>query len=807
MKTHKVESMKGRAIARTDTNGDPCQTVQEHLVNVAELATKMAAKIGMPTFGTLLGLLHDFGKFGHLFQDYILDGRIAQQGKVDHSTAGAQYVWRLFENGAPLSRGAGQILALCIASHHGGLIDCLSPQGEPVFLRRMAKPEDKTCLQEVLRQVEPEVRVRLDDLFESDAAKDEMKTMLGSIRKSGSPGLINSFRLGLVTRFLYSALVDADRLDAAGRQIASPVQWEPLVKLLEDHIATFKADTPVNKVRAEVAQACLEHAHRPKGLYRLTVPTGGGKTLASLRFALHHAARHDFDRVFYIIPYTSIIDQNARVARDILEKGTSPGSIVLEHHSNLTEDKDTDEARLLAENWDSPIVFTTFVQFLDSFFQAGTRAARRLHNLANAVIVFDEVQTLPLKTVHLFNNAINFLTENCSSSVIFCTATQPLLDGVEEKLGAASFIGSKDIELAPPHLNLFNRLRRVEVCDLRRPEKWSVEEIGDLLMEESQETRTVLSITNTKANALKLYNYCAQRMDNVFHLSTHMCPAHRMDVLERIKLFLQPECSEPMICVSTQLIEAGVDIDFGSVVRFLAGLDSIAQAAGRCNRHGSRPLGKVSIINPRDENLTRLHDIKIGSEISERIFREFHKNPGKFDNDMLSQELMNSYYRYYFYERADEMLYSAPKGLFDRDETLLSLLATNYSSFNAVSSVKNNGIDRMLLKQSFGSAGKAFEVIDSNTTGVIVPYGEGEDLISMLCSEFFDFEEKRKLLRKAQQYSVNLYQNEFLKLSKIPGALHTIHEDSGIYSLNPKFYSEHIGVVFEGSGTMPFYCS
>lgn len=520
--------------------------------------------------------------------------------------------------------------------------------------------------------------------------------------------------------------------------------------------------------------------------------------MASLRFALHHAKHHQMKRIIYVIPYTSIIDQNAAFVRSIFENDEDRTKvcykqIVLEHHSNLTPERDTWQSKLLAENWDAPIVFTTAVQFLETLFAAGTRGARRIHQLANAVIIFDEVQTIPIRSVHLFNNAINFLSGQCGSTVLFCTATQPLLNEVDAQKGAVKL--SKSYEIMPNVKDLFQDLRRVEVIDIRKKGGWTKEEIVVCVLHELSRTGSVLVIVNTKAAAQEIFKRCRNEKKPVFHLSTNMCPAHRMDVLNEVKKYLNPQNAKPVICVSTQLIEAGVDIDFGSVIRYMAGLDSIAQAAGRCNRNGLRSNGRVLIVNPVDENLDKLPDIRIAREKTERVLEEFRNDPAAFNHDLLSPEAMRRYYQYYFFERAHEMAYPVFPRNIGRNDTILSLLSTNSLSVEAYKRTFLKA-PPLYLRQSFKTAAEAFSAINAPTEGIIVPYGEeGERIIGGLCAAF-EVRKRFDLLKQAQRYSVNLFPNVIKKLSELK-YIYEVQEESGIMYLDSRYYSAAFGVSLE----------
>ena len=450
--------------------------------------------------------------------------------------------------------------------------------------------------------------------------------------------------------------------DAKLRYLGNYPDWQKLIDCFEQ--MSFEIKNEIDQKRCKISSSCRQRASDKQGLYYLTVPTGGGKTFSSLRFALHHAKRHKLDRIIYVIPYTSIIDQNAsevaKIFNDIAKE------IVLEHHSNLVPEKDTWRNRVLSENWDAPIVFTTSVQLLETLFAGGTRSARRMHQLAKSVIIFDEIQTLPIKTVHMFNNAINFLINICSSTVIFCTATQPLLHGVEPSKGAAPYSDAMEIVDYPP---LFDALKRVVVQDCLKSGGWTEEDLTERVKVLLHDKGSVLVVTNTKTNAKRLYESFNSLTENVFHLSTNMCPKHRKEILGKVLECLDPLDSKSVVCVSTQLIEAGVDVDFGAVIRCLAGLDSIAQAAGRCNRNGRhKDLGIVQIVNLCKENLDKLPEIREAQDVTLRILNEYKNNPAAFDKDIIGYKAMKRFYEYFFYKRAHEMSYPVSRNILGRDD-------------------------------------------------------------------------------------------------------------------------------------------
>lgn len=810
--------MKKEFIAHVRKKDKKQQTLWTHLAEVSARTGIFANKIGLRECGELIGLLHDAGKASKEFADYLgsavgiidpdkddyVDAE-SQKGKIDHSTAGAQLIYRNLSAKGDEGTLAGQILSLCIASHHGlGMIDCLSPDGKDDFTRRIMKSDEKTHTNEVWSNLEIHQKQKIEELLADARLVKNLIYIFKTLREQNDSQETLVFKFGLIVRFLFSCLIDGDRISTADFEFPSNNKlrnsrkypsWEILIERLNRKKFTNVND--VDTLRNKVSQECFNFSKEPKGLYQLTVPTGGGKTFASLRFAINHAKHHTMDRIFYVIPYTSIIDQNAEEIRKILEEKDGTGKyfddVILEHHSNLTPEEETKRQNLFSENWDAPIVFTTQVQFLEALFSAGTRGARRMHQLANAVIIFDEVQTIPVRCVHLFNMAVRFLVQGCGSTALLCTATQPLLDDVEPKQRSLTVL--PDQQMVGDIKTLFKKLKRVTVNDERKIGGWTESEIAELATSEMDEHKSILIIVNTKSSAQSLFEQLREfKLAKIYHLSTNMCPAHRMKVLDEIKDRLKND--KPTICISTQLIEAGVDIDFGTVIRYLAGLDSIAQAAGRCNRHGLRPTGNVYIVNPENENISKLEDIRIGKENSDRVLNEYKENPEYFDSDILSPSAMKRYYEYYFYQRKDIMNYPvSSKSVVRREDNLFNLLSTNTQSIQEYRRTHNTPL-ALPLKQSFQSAAKAFRAIDSPARGIIVPYGEeGKKIINELCSSV-DIEIQYRLLKKAQRISVNVFPRTFEELSN-SGAIHEAQQGTGVYYLDEQYYSDEIGLSTE----------
>ncbi len=802
-------------IARVRTTDNATQSLVDHLKGVADRTSRYARKLRLSHSGYIAGILHDVGKHSTAFARYICasagigddqPGGVATS-RVDHSTSGAQLAVDLLSGNSAGNRIAAESVALIVASHHSraGLLDVLLPNSTSstnasALGARLDRDAATTHIAEVREGLDSEIRQLLEDDRLALRAAEEWERIRQALElvTETKPRLM---MLGLVVRFLYSCLIDADRTDSA--HFEDPQRRDAvfdgaypsfgaLIEPVEQRIRSFPQNSRLHRIRAGVAGACLEAASRKPGLFYLSVPTGGGKTLSGLRFALHHARRHDLDRVFFVLPYTSIIDQNAEVVRRLYSEMSIDGrEPVLEHHSNLAPQEATDEARLMAENWDAPIIFTTMVQFLDAFFAAGTQAPRRLHRLAKAVVIFDEIQALPIKVTHMFNNAVRFLTEIAGSTVVLSTATQPLLHAVDGSKGAVphdpgdstcSMVSTAEINFAP--------LRRTRIIDKTSRAGMSYSELAALAEHTlGLECPSVLIVVNTKRSALETYRALQELGSHteIFHLSTSMCPAHRKDVLQSIESSLHRR--SPVICVSTQLIEAGVDLDFGTVVRALAGLDSIAQAAGRCNRHAVRATGSVYVVNVAEEKLGNLHDIRDGVDATTRVLHEFRRNPAAFDHDLLSSQAMQRYYRYYFHLRSHLMDYpiSSESGL-GRDDSILELLSTNGKSKEQFQRVGGRTL-RFILPQSFATAAKHFAAIETNTRGVLVQYGqEARDVISALGDSYAP-SRLRELWRAAQQYTVNLPTSRFEELTE-SRTFPEVRPGLGIHYAPPNYYCE-----------------
>ncbi len=706
--------------AHISADGLRRQTVAEHLEGTAALCRTFAGAFGAEADGELAGLAHDLGKCTEGFQDRLLRGG----PKVDHATAGAIFCFR-----------NALLAAICIAGHHSGLQDFgnwkLDRAGDATFCGRLKGGVDAHYLE---RCGESGVKI--------------------STEPRPAPPVKDNLQASFWTRMLYSCLVDADFLDTEAfmngdRGRGGYDDMQTLLARLEAYIAPWQnPKTELNRLRCEILNTCLDSGRKAKGLYTLTVPTGGGKTVASLAFALRHAVAHGMNRVIYVIPYTSIIEQNAEVFQRILGAGN-----VLEHHSgvqfDLSDGAPSEEVRraLAAENWDMPVVVTTAVQLFESLYASRSSKCRKLHNLANSVIIFDEAQMLPLPQLRPCVAAMASLTEQFHSTVVLCTATQPSLDDLLHTYAP----GCPITELCPQTAVLYDKFRRVR---FRQAGTRTDAELADALSGQEQ----VLCIVNSRKAAQTVFARLPQ--EGSFHLSTLMVPAQRQALLAEIRTRLKEGL--PCRVVSTSLIEAGVDVDFPAVYRELAGLDSVLQAAGRCNREGKRPAAEsIVTIFERTELPPVLFRTAVGAA---REALAGDRDPG-------APETMDRYFH-----------------------SLRDLTGSAIDKYGVVNAFEK-GIAGCGLP--FRTVAEKFHFIDQNTHTVYVPFGDGKALLEQLRVQGGT----RELYRKLGRYAVSVYDQHFQALYA-SGALLTARDvpaldpDSAILS-DLTLYSETMGLSLE----------
>ena len=780
------------------------QPMGAHLLRVGNLMKEDAARIGLSSLAYLIGVLHDLGKCSKDFADYLdwchkHPEDNSQKGTVDHSSAGGQFLMQRYGRRGDSALLTVHIAALVIFSHHTGLMNYLGEDGVSDFLRRMEKQKvPEVDLSYYFTHVLSEADI--DKLFEEAVCEfSALDVKIISYAAEGSE--MYYFVWGMVHKLLLSMLVDADRLDSAEFELERPLTdewdtaeiWADFSDKLEQKLTGFsippepKAEK-IARLRQKISDDCLESGDKPPGIFRLCVPTGGGKTLASMRFALRHAQKYNKKRIVVVIPYTSIIDQNVKEIRDIFHMDDA----ILEHHSNvMTEDngEDTesmDFRRILTERWDVPVIFTTQVQFLNTLFAGDNSSLRRLRALEDSIVIFDEIQTLPVRCTYLFNAAMNFLKTFSRVTAVLCTATQPPLEQLKFPIEI-----SNHADLTSDTAEVFEGFRRVQVENHCEDGGSSVDEIAGEIVHAAEEIGDVLCIVNLTAQARSLCEAVSERTQiseqdiHVVHLSTKMCPAHRKAVLRTVREALDARRKYPeqrLICISTQLIEAGVDVSFPVVYRALAGFSSIAQAAGRCNRHGEMERGIVRLFSFVNENISRLVDIQQGKKIALDML--YHAEA----DTVLSPHTMELYFRKFY------------KGYMERDmrfpmkntNTIFDLLSANNAGFQRA---EENGDDPDLwFSHAFRDAGYAFEVIDSHTESVLVPYAGGKSMILAFNDRYFDRKKIGEQMRTAQQYMVNLFSYELKKLSSL-GALR--QTESGVMALREEYYNDTFGVQME----------
>lgn len=791
------------------------QSVEEHLMNVSGYCRTYGESIGIAKLCELVGLLHDMGKLSDEFQEYISlsieneeNGTIGEWEKscqtVDHGRIGGMYIYRKYHNLGGTAKITTEIIAMVVCYHHGGLHDYLTFECKMPLLERFER-ENLDCSYQ--QATERFFKHTFDEKYIEDLFSEACKEIENLHKKIVENKLPRSFSMHMLIKQLYSILIDADRYDTYlfmdNKQDKPPIDsktlWEQYSELMDVKVSKFKimeTKTPleeeIKQLRLEVSDACAEFANRDTGIYTLTVPTGGGKTLSSLRFALKHASVKGKKRIIYVLPFTTIIEQNAQEVRNVLKCD----DYLLEHHSNVIhgDDESENNYRVLTQRWDSPIIFTTMVQFLETIYTGGTQALRRMHILSDSILIFDEIQAIPIKCISLFNSSMNYLSKICNATVILCSATQPNLSETKIPL-----LKNNKGEIIPDLIEKFRGFKRMDIKDERIDGGYSYEMLGDFVCELKENLSSILIVLNTKPCAEKAYDELKKRNGNkeyiIFYLSTNLCPAHRKKIIRVMKKCLKLRKS--VICVSTQLIEAGIDISFEGIVRHLAGLDSIAQATGRGNRHGEGAIKISHIINLSDEKLGNLKEIELGEKHTEEILNEYNKNTERFNNDLLSPSAIKRYYDYYYADKNIEELMNYPVKVKDhsvnRDIDIYKMLAGEVPNRRSYRDRYGRECE-LSLNFMFETAGKYFKVIDDLTTSVLVPYGKGKEIITELFSSK-SFEKKLQYLKLVQQYSVNIYDNQFNRL-KSEDAFE-LSEIPGIYVLKDGYYSKKLGVVSE----------
>jgi len=721
---------------KEDGTWDTPQSLIDHLEGTANLTHNNAAKFASADWGKALGFAHDIGKGREAWQKYLCtksgygydeDAHLEEKpGKMPHAIQGAVLSEQIF------GKGLGRILAYCIAGHHAGLPDWASAEGAGKGSLEFQKN-------------------RVQDWEEIDASLVEILRTFPHMKPPWS--FASGLDMSLWIRMLYSCLVDADFLDTENymerdrfEQRSKFCSIAQLLDRFKHHIERLEQDaqdTEVNKIRKRIRNKCILMAAEKQGIYSISVPTGGGKTLSTLAFALEHALTHNLDRIIYVIPYTSIIEQNADVFRAAVGDDQ-----VVEHHSSIDIDEITPKARLAAENWDAPVIVTTSVQFFESLFAAKPSRCRKLHNIAKSVVILDEAQLLPADFLEPILETMQLLTENYQVSFVISTATQPAFEERTEFKGLKNvreIMGSdEEVRL------LYASLQRNTVefpTDIQTPSSW--EEIAAKLTEHEQ----VLCIVSDRKSCRELHRLMPQ---GTFHLSALMCGQHRSETIDKIKKKLKN--NEPVRVISTQLVEAGVDLDFPVVYRALAGLDSIVQAAGRCNREGNLDMGKVVVFIP-----PRRDPMGILRKAAETTVGIVSARAEPLTHDVFEQYFSELYWK-----------------------------ANSLDKYKMIQLLDPRENDSQECSIYFRTAAAKFKLIDdSQIKTIFVRYGKGDELINLLKRKGPD----RWILRQLQRYTVNIFNNSFTLMFN-RGALEEVYP--GIYVLvSSSEYSDSIGLKID----------
>lgn len=724
---------------KDDAKHDTPHFLTDHLLNTAKLCESNCTSFGLSNVGNIIGLVHDIGKASEAFQarirtitgyDAHLEGK--SPGHVDHSTAAAQFLIKKYDYIPAI------LLAYIVAGHHGGLPD--------------GKGESYSVLSKRLkRQVEPYSKIH--PFLESILTKKLFETDF--IPKKFNPN--KKIIIYFMVKLLYSALVDADFLDTESymQKELSFLRTKkiPDIRILSKHFDKYlqtlkqKKQTKLNTIRNSILEWCLEASKIKPGIFSLTVPTGGGKTISSLAFALKHATEHNLRRIIYVIPYTSIIEQNAQIFRNIFS--ALDGNIVLEHHSNVTQKVETPYNRLSSQNWNSPIIVTTNVQFFDSFYSNRSSYSRKLHNIVDSVIIFDEAQILPREYLSPCLKIISELTNHYGCSAVICTATQPSLNKSKQLKHGLEGV----TEIIPDPDQLYKSLKRVKISV--KPNKYSISDTVKSLINYKQ----VLCIVNTRKEARQIFQQLINLVDKneCYHLSTMMCPYHRRATLKSIRDSLNDNLNCKVI--STQLVEAGVDIDFPNVFRAIAGLDSIAQAAGRCNRENKLEYGQVIVFE--GETLPPPGHLRQSAQSGSYAIKTYPDDP-------LSPEAIHLYFQDYYSKDSSNK--------YDKND-IIDLICRNPDAI------------------PFKTISKKFNLLDTELYPIIVPYQtNGMMVIERLRSCKFRGFVDPDLKKELQHYMVQLFEKTIFNLINA-GVVEDIFGDGQyLVLINPDIYDEKIGL-------------
>lgn len=792
------------------------ESVAEHTEKTVYLCKEKGKRCGIPQIMALCGMLHDMGKNKQKFDDYIHadEGeRKKMRGKIGHASTGAKYIYDKYHENSIKVKILVELITYAVAAHHG-LFDCVNEEQTDLFSAKLDKIEDydEACSnseKDYLRQYElNKVFIKAEEEFDLlwDKMKKVVETLMSLLvkdipNKKEKLSDCRSFLLACMQRLLLSILIDADweattdfmsdvdtltkrsSLDTTKIFSKAGENFESYMKNIHHSICFSKLTEREKKIiegRNRLQEECREFAKHPAGIYCLPIPTGGGKTLSSLAYALEYCKRHpETERIIYVSPYISITEQNAAVFRVAIGQE----EWVLEHHSSVAkdaerEDEDYRKNRFVQQdiNWEEPFICTTFVQFMNTLFSDQSGSIRRMHRLVNSVIIIDEVQSMPIKCVHTFNQMINFLNAVCNANIILCTATQPALGEAEHPVCYSEpKCMIKEVE------SWFYWFDRVKIHIPESDQKFTFESLRDEILRKIDKYQSILVILNTKSAVGKLYDLLKVFPIYVEYLTTNLCAQHRSDKIEEIKKKMS-EGQEKIVVVSTNLIEAGVDISFECVYRSMTGLDSLAQSAGRCNRNGEMEVGVLHLIQIEGENTGNMTELLQNIRVAEQIMYHYRKSGNDNGENLLMPKWMDIYFKKVYFNAAHKMDF--PIG--QMDTSIMKLLSNGFPC---------KGNRNIIMSQAYKTAGQEYRVIDDHSFGVIVPYKKGKDIL-MAIQQSSDWSEIRNHIRKAQRYTVNVRQGQ---LKNFKGLIQCVSERiPNLYMVvAPGAYTEERGITPE----------
>ncbi len=773
------------------------ESVAEHTEKVTYLCQKKGERCGLAQTMALCGMFHDMGKNKQAFANYLYadeNKRKKLRGTIAHASTGAKYIYDRYHEKDGVIKIMTEMISYAVAAHHG-LFDCVDKEHKDMFSQKLKKVDD---YEEACQNAEKDYLEAYNFGMIFDESTTEFHLVWNEIKKlyeKIKPRLLldnqknvrerlsecRLFLCAALQRLILSMLIDSDweatsdfmnNIDTLSKHVEFDVQ--DIFKQAQENFDAYmqKKQNSINvsmltekekeiyDARNALQNECKSFAVYSAGIYCLPIPTGGGKTLGSLAYALEYCRLHPkTERVIYVSPYISVTEQNAQVYREAVGND----SWILEHHSSVIRNegiKDEDYRSSMGSkfdiNWEEPFICTTFVQFMNTLFSDKSESIRRMHRLANSVVIIDEVQSMPVKCINTFNYMINFLNAVCNTDIILCTATQPTL--AEAKCPVCYSEPKYMIENAD---SWFRKFERADIDTPKMDKKYTFESLGNEIKERTEEYQSILVVLNTKSAVRSLYDILRERHVPVQYLTTNLCAEHRSDKIKEIKAVLEKK-QESIVVVSTNLIEAGVDISFACVYRSMTGLDSLAQTVGRCNRNGELERGKVHFINLEDENTGNMEELWQNIRVTEDILLRYEQsdcgNEKEKEDSILMPKWMDMYYRDVYSYADDKMNFPIEQ----LDINIMELLSHGF-----VPEEKRNQ-----MNQAYKTAGQAYRVIDDCSFGVIVPYKKGIDIIETI-QKTSDRMEIKAQIRKAQRYTVNIRGN---LLKKYDGLIQPVSE-------------------------------